>query len=109
MLHFITLIYYTCYTITLSVKQLINHKTTLIPKNLEYISDFEVWGLILVAYKKTNVHDVPQGSGSILFNIYISDMFYDIDKCHIASCAEYNKLYTGNFNIEEVIQKLELP
>ena len=35
-------------------------------------------------------------------------MFYDIDHCNIASYADCNKPYTSDFNLEEVIQKLEL-
>ena len=35
-------------------------------------------------------------------------MFYDIDKCNIASYADDNTPYTSDFNVEEVIQKLEL-
>ena len=35
-------------------------------------------------------------------------MFYDIHKCDIASYADDNTQYTSNFNLEEVIQKLEL-
>ena len=41
----------------------------------------------------------------LLFNIYISDMFYDIDSCDIASYADDNTPYTSE---GEVIQKLEL-
>ena len=48
---------------------------------------------------------VPQGSilGLLLFNIYISDMFYDIDLCNIASYADKNTPYISDFNLEEVV------
>ena len=35
-------------------------------------------------------------------------MFYDIDICDIASYADDKIPYTSDFNLEEVIQKLEL-
>ena len=35
-------------------------------------------------------------------------MFYDTDNCDIASYASDNTPYTSDFNLEEVIQKLEL-
>ena len=35
-------------------------------------------------------------------------MFYDIDICDIASYADDNTSYTSDFNLDEVIQKLEL-
>ena len=35
-------------------------------------------------------------------------MFYDIDKCDIASYADDKTPYISDFNLEKVIQKLEL-
>ena len=35
-------------------------------------------------------------------------MFYDIDICNIASSVDSNTPYTSDFNLEEVIKKLEL-
>ena len=35
-------------------------------------------------------------------------MFYDVDECNIASCADDNTTYTSDFNLGEEIQKLEL-
>ena len=38
----------------------------------------------------------------------ISDMFYDIDICDIASYTDDITPYTNDFNLEEIIQKLEI-
>ena len=53
------------------------------------------------------LYRIPQ-VGPLLFNIYISDMFYDIDKYDIVSYAYGNIPYTSDFNVEETIQKIEL-
>ena len=52
---------------------------------------------------------VQQGSisGSLLFNIYICDMFYDINDCDIASYADDNIPYVSSSNLDALINKLE--
>ena len=35
-------------------------------------------------------------------------MFYDIDNCDTASYVDDNTPYTSDFNLEEVVRKLEL-
>ena len=56
------------------------------------------------------LYGAPQSSilGLLLLNICNSDMFYYIDKYDIASYADHNTPYTRDFNLEEVMQKLEL-
>ena len=47
------------------------------------------------------LYGVPQDSmlGLLFFSNYISDMFYDIDKCDIASYADDNTPHTSDFNL----------
>ena len=56
---------------------------------------------------------VQQGSisGSLLFNIYICDMFYDINDCDIASYADDNTPYVSSSNLDALItnQRKTLP
>ena len=55
--------------------------------------------------QRTNVKNAYSTYSDI---IWCPTRFYDIDKCDIASYADDNTQYTSNFNLEEVIQKLEL-
>ena len=52
---------------------------------------------------------VPQDciSGPLLFNIYICDVFYNINDCDIASYADDNTLYASSSNLDALTTKLE--
>ena len=52
---------------------------------------------------------VPQGSvlGSLLFNIFLWDLFLIMENIDITSYADDNTPYTTGNSIKEVIQKLE--
>ena len=52
---------------------------------------------------------VPQGSvlGTLLFNVFLCDLFLIMKNIDIASYADDNTPYTTGNSIEEVIQKLE--
>ena len=52
---------------------------------------------------------VPQDSilGPLIFNIPISDMFYDINDCDVTSYASNNTPFANSSNLNAVINKLE--
>ena len=58
---------------------------------------------------KTTKIGVPQGSvlGSLLFNIFIHDMFYLVGEAEICNYADDTAIYTCDTTIDLVIDKLE--
>ena len=54
------------------------------------------------------IRGVPQGSllGSLLFNIFINDLFLFIRKSEVCNFADDNTLYSVGKNIENVISDL---
>ena len=52
---------------------------------------------------------VPQGSilGTLLFNIFLCDLFLIMKETSFASCADDNMLYVTDENLDEVIKSLE--
>ena len=54
-------------------------------------------------------HGIPQGSilGPLLFNIFINDLFFVIEKSDICNFADDNTLYSCGANLKTVLGNLE--
>ena len=55
------------------------------------------------------IHGVPQGSAlvSLLFNVYINDLFTSVSNSLICNYADDTTIYASDYRNEEIIRKLE--
>ena len=55
------------------------------------------------------IHGIPQGStlGPLLFNIFINDIFFVVEKSGIRNFADDNTLYSHDSNLHLILNNLE--
>ena len=63
-------------------------------------SNFSYWQEIIAG--------VPQGSilGSLLFNVFVNDLFLFVSSSNQSNYADDNTLYTSGYNLKEVKEVL---
>ena len=70
-------------------------------KRTKIYSEYSCWEEILFGVLQRSIF------GSLLFNMFLCDLFLTMENIDIASYADVNTPYTTGNSIEEVIQKLE--
>ena len=89
------------YGFSLTVSKLIHDYLSNRKQQNKINSSYSIWHEI--------IFEVPQGSilGPLLFNIFLTDLFFIVENTDIASYADDNMPYISANNINEVILSLE--